>query len=442
MAGVVKRDLPNGMRLLIREQHGAPLVAIDAWVRAGSGVEEADESGCAHFLEHLLFKGTPTRKAGEIDEAIEDLGATLGAGTTRDAVHYYTTVSSAYFKSALDVIGDALQNSQIDTAEMERERSVILDELARARNDASKQATNRLFGELLPGHRYGRAVLGDPESIKSLPRDKVYSFYRRWYVPQNITLVVVGDVTPDEAERAAVTVFGKWASEKLPVQDMNFALLPTTVQPNARDAKAITQPSPAVPAGKQHLYSAFLVEPFADFASSAAAKLTVTLLGDIEIGRIAKAIRDSEGVIANSSTNRSPRASTLVLDPLVVSGDFAYLTGPSLAVLAAQTTPARSESVQKLILEEVERLRREPPRADEMELARRRIIGPYLYDIETYAGQARALGTYAVLGDYAVSQRYIDILNSVKPADITAFAQKYFTPERRANLILNPNTKQ
>jgi zinc protease len=435
MAGVVKRELPNGVTLLVREQHGAPLVTIDAWVRAGSGVEEEDESGCAHFLEHLLFKGTPTRKTGEIDAAIEDLGATLGAGTTRDGAHYYTTVATAYYKNALEVIGDALQNSVIDPAELERERLVILDEMARARNDVLKQATNKLFSELLPGQKYGRAVLGDPESLKELTRDKIFAFYRKWYIPQNLTLVLVGDLTPDQAEEAANAVFGKWPSGKAPTPGK--ISIPAA---KAADTKPLTLTSPAVPAGKQNVYSAFLIEPSTDFATATAAKLAVTLLGDIEIGRIAKAIRDSEGLAANSS-NRSARASSALPPSLAVSGDFVFLTGPTLAILAAQTTSGRPDTVQKLIQDSVDRLRHEAPTADEMDMARRRILGPYLYDIETYAGQARMLGIYAMLGDYTLAQRYADIVNSIKPADIMAFAQKSFVPERQASLILSPGAK-
>ena len=114
LSGTELRVLPNGLRLIVREQHGAKLIALDAWVRAGSDREGPTESGAAHFLEHLLFKGTPTRKPGEIDAAIEDLGATLSAGTVRDGAHFYTTVASPYAETAIDVIGDALQHASLN----------------------------------------------------------------------------------------------------------------------------------------------------------------------------------------------------------------------------------------------------------------------------------------------------------------------------------------
>src|SRR5205085_4459088 len=109
----------NGLKLIIREQHGAQLVAIDIWVRAGSGREAPGEAGAAHFLEHLLFKGTPTRGRGEIDAAFEDIGSSLNAGTTRDGAHFYATIATPHLARALETLSDAIRNSNLSPAEME-----------------------------------------------------------------------------------------------------------------------------------------------------------------------------------------------------------------------------------------------------------------------------------------------------------------------------------
>ena len=106
----------------MKEQHVTHLVTVDVWVKAGAGRETRKEAGAAHYMEHMLFKGTAKRKPGEIDAAIEDLGATLSAATNFDAAHYYTTVDSKFTEQALDVLSDALQNSALDPKELERER--------------------------------------------------------------------------------------------------------------------------------------------------------------------------------------------------------------------------------------------------------------------------------------------------------------------------------
>ncbi len=445
LAGTTLRVLPNGLRLLVREQHGAPLVAIDAWVRAGSGAEEMGEDGAAHFLEHLLFKGTPTRKPGEIDAAIEDMGAALAAGTTRDAAHFYTTVPSMHVEIALDVIADALQNSILPAEETERERAVILDELARSRNDIARQATNRLFAELTPKHAFARPVLGEPESIKSLSRERVVKFYRRWYVPNNVTLVIVGDTTPEKAGELVLAAFGKWASARLPAHagPGEPEPLPAKTKPAPAALRALSATAAALPSGRQHVSVAFRLGPMKDLADIATAMIAAVLLGDPEIGRIAGALREPVEKPVRPAAVRSaahPRQAGAWASE--VEGDYMPQAGPSLLKLSAQVQEGRAENLRSLITIEIERLQKEPPSAEDLDFARRRNIGPYLYNVETYAGQARALGEYDILGDYTIARRLIDQLFAIKPADISAFARKWLTADRRADLILNPQDKR
>ncbi|HLV80105.1 MAG TPA: pitrilysin family protein, partial [Chthonomonadaceae bacterium] len=137
--------LPNGLRVLVRERHSRPLVAVDVWVRAGAREESAGEEGCAHCLEHTLFKGTTTRGPGETDAAIESLGGTLDASTLPDAVHFTTTVASSHLGEALRILADVLCNATLPDAEFERERGVILDELARHDSDPSARLVDLLY---------------------------------------------------------------------------------------------------------------------------------------------------------------------------------------------------------------------------------------------------------------------------------------------------------
>src|SRR5258708_5928401 len=218
LAGTTSTTLKNGLKLIVREQHGAPLVAIDLWIRAGSGQEGPKESGASHFIEHLIFKGTPSRKPGEIDAAFEDMGATLNAGTTRDAAHFFATAPSQYLDKALEVLSDAVQHAAFDPSEMERERTVILDELARGRNDWRKEIADTLRGALYPGLPYGRSILGEPDSIKSLTRDQVSAFFKRHYYPNNAALVLAGDVTSAAAAQAGEKAFGVWGPHALSPQ--------------------------------------------------------------------------------------------------------------------------------------------------------------------------------------------------------------------------------
>ncbi|HXG24298.1 MAG TPA: pitrilysin family protein, partial [Chthonomonadales bacterium] len=220
-------------------------MAIDIWVRAGSGQEKESESGTAHFLEHLIFKGTPTRKPGEIDAAIEDLGSLLNAGTTRDGTHFYTTVASRYLETALEVLADALQNATLSEKAIRHERSVILDEIARGRNDIQRQLFDRLHTLLYPNHAYSRPVHGLVESLSILTRDTISAFYRRFYAPNNTTVVLVGDLSPDNALASVTRTFGSWARREvlpppaIPAEGLNTPRTVIEISPGSEAAIAI-----------------------------------------------------------------------------------------------------------------------------------------------------------------------------------------------------------
>jgi zinc protease len=423
MQGAVLRVLPNGLRLIVREQHAAQLVAIDAWVRAGSGREMEGESGAAHFLEHLLFKGTPTRKPGEIDAAIEDLGATLSAYTLRDAAHFGTTVPSTHARVAFEVLADALRNSVLDPAEVERERSVILDELARAGNDSHKSAVNLLYGQLARGTGYSRPVLGDTNSIRALSRDTIAAFYKRWHTPSNTTLVMVGDVTADHAEELVKEAFGSWSGTSPKAPDLEPKL-------GSEALKPVTATGPTVPAGNRLVATAYAIVSANPSQDSAVGLVLAALLGDARTGRIAASL--SPGPASSAKGAAPPRTD------IDVTGEYSASLGPSLLILTAQGPTARMQDARTAIDSVIESLGMVPPSQGMLDAARRAVIGPYLYDIETYAGQASALGQYDVLGDYTGAQTLVDRILALKPVDISTFVRTRLTASRRADLVMDP----
>ena len=141
---VTEYTLPNGLQVLVAPSNAADLVTMDVWIGAGTRRETAENNGVAHFMEHLIFKGTPTRKPGEIDAAIEDLGGTLNAATSYDWAHFYGTVASADAPAALTVLGDALMNSEMRQADIDAEKPVILSEMAREANSATTRVNRAL----------------------------------------------------------------------------------------------------------------------------------------------------------------------------------------------------------------------------------------------------------------------------------------------------------
>lgn len=202
--------LDNGLHVIFRPQTTAPVVSMGMWVRVGSADEREDEAGLAHVHEHMLFKGTGRRGVGEIAREVEAAGGGINAFTSFDHTCYYVTMSSRFFDTGLDVLADAMQNSDFDPDELARELEVILEEIKRGEDQPRSVHMQRLFDLAYVAHPYGKPVIGTRQSVASFTRDHILRFYHRWYVPENVTLVIVGDVDEAHVRQAIDRHLGGW----------------------------------------------------------------------------------------------------------------------------------------------------------------------------------------------------------------------------------------
>src|SRR6476469_4018342 len=191
--------LPNGLTVVVRRDRSAPVVAIVTYVSAGYFDETDDIVGIAHVLEHMYFKGTPTRGVGEIAKQTKAVGGYLNAGTIYDHTSYYTVLPASGFAQGLDVQADAYARSLIDAEELARELEVIIQEAKRKADNPGAVATETLYELLHDRHRIRRWRIGREPGLRALTRESMLRFYRNFYHPANTVLVVVGDVDPDDA---------------------------------------------------------------------------------------------------------------------------------------------------------------------------------------------------------------------------------------------------
>lgn len=195
---LVRRSiLPTGVRVLSERMPGARSATVGFWVAVGSRDEAEGERGSTHFLEHLLFKGTPTRSAFDISVAFESVGGEHNAATAKEYTCYYAKVRDVDLDSAVDVLADMVISSRIDPDDFEVERGVILDELAMADDDAADVGSERLFESIFGDHPLGRPIGGSPDSIRQASRDDVVRHYRANYRPQDLVVTVAGAVDHD-----------------------------------------------------------------------------------------------------------------------------------------------------------------------------------------------------------------------------------------------------
>ena len=191
--------LPNGFRLIIQDHRASDIVAVYMWVGTGVRLEEPDGLGYAHFQEHMLFKGTDRFGPGHIDRATEGVGGRNDAVTSFDYTNYYIIVPSDQTNTAIELLAEMAFRSKFDPEEIKREREVIFEE-ARIEADNPRTAIVRqLYGLVFGDNPYGRPVLGTPATMNAATREKLLAFNRKYYTPENMSLVVVGPV-----DRAAV----------------------------------------------------------------------------------------------------------------------------------------------------------------------------------------------------------------------------------------------
>src|SRR6266540_7407387 len=207
--------LPNGLRILTSSMPSTHSVAVSLYVGAGSRYERESEAGVSHFVEHLLFKGTAKYpSAKEVAEAIDGVGGVLNGGTDREYTVYYIKAARPHMDLALDVLFELVRRPLMDPAEMEKERQVILEELAMVADSPAQLADLLLDSILWPENPLGRDVAGTPETVKGIDREMVLGYLAQQYVPNNILISVAGNIVHEEIVAAIDAALGDWPSAK------------------------------------------------------------------------------------------------------------------------------------------------------------------------------------------------------------------------------------
>jgi len=193
-----RRTLDSGMTLVLKENHNAPLVSLFLCVLTGGAREgEFSGTGISHFIEHMTFKGTSTRRAGQVFKEIESFGGTINAFTSYDYTGYEITVPTEFAEQALEVLADMAMNAAFEPEELERERQVILKEIKLNRDDPQRHISRLLWQTAFTTHSYKYPIIGEEDLFNDLSRENLIGFYQRTYTPDNMILVIAGDINPN-----------------------------------------------------------------------------------------------------------------------------------------------------------------------------------------------------------------------------------------------------
>jgi zinc protease len=405
---------PSGLRLLVKEAHGADLASIQVWIRAGGFLEDESTTGYAHVIEHLVFKGTDRHGPGDIDQTIEDLGGELSATTEKDWTMYGTTVASPHAMRVIEVLGDALRNAKLRPADYKVEQRALLDEIGEVLGDPERLAATALFRMAFQRHPYARDARGTPRVVQNLKLDALHAHFLKYYVPQNMTVVVVGDVTPTAVEQHVRKAFAADAAPTAPAVRQEPYKLPepeTACQKPRRETLD-------TPFGAAYVGLAFPAPGAGDQPDVYAMDLILTLLEHAPYGRLPAALRGKASVKASFETRRQP----------------------GLLTILAQVDPSLREVVEKTLRDEIQRLIDQPPPAAELEFTKRVLAGSYALENETFSGQAGTLGFYAAINQWQFATTYLERVQRVTPEQLQATIKKYLSLEHCCTLVLQPRS--
>jgi zinc protease len=396
--------LENGLTLVLREDHSAPVVSAQAWCGAGS-IHEGKwlGAGLSHVLEHMLFKGTTRRPPGRIDQEVHEAGGGMNAYTSFDRTVYHIDVPNTGASVAIDILCDIMQNATLPEAELVKEKQVIRREMDMSQDDPRQRSARRLFEVAYTRSPCRFTVIGYPDVFETVRRRDVLAYYKEKYAPNNLFFVVVGDLKADEAEQQIRACFA--GAKGRPLPPVALPEEPRQVAPR----EVIEEGSTQMACFHVCWHIPELRHPDVPLLDVLAA-----LLGGGRSSRLYQEVREKKGLVN-------------MVDAWTYSPGLPGLIGAS-----AEATADKFEQARAAVLAEVERIQDKPVSPAELSKVVKQFIAGVLSTRKTMAGQAQDLGAnWLAANDLSFSERYLAAVKRATPSDLQRVARTYLRPENR-----------
>src|SRR6184192_1052058 len=403
--------LPNGLTIIVQEDHTAPVASVQAWCATGSIYEDQHlGAGLSHILEHMLFKGTKTRSTSEIAQKIQDVGGYINAYTSFDRTVFWIDVPKDGALTALDILADAMMNSTLPGQEYVKEQEVIRREFAMGMDDPGRMVTHLLFATAYQRHPYRLPVIGLADIYNQLTHEQVREYYKARYVPNNLTFVVVGDVCSAEIREKVEEFFKDRPAKSLP---------------------PIYIPAEPPQLGRREVHQEFTTElthfamawhvPEIAHPDVPALDLLSVILGEGHSSRLYRKVREESGLAFSISA-------------------FSYTPGdPGILGVDAILDPKNRSAAQSLILQIIEDIRRDGVSAEELAKGKKIALSQELASLRTMHGQATDLGTnWFLTRNLNFGREYLEKVQKITLDDIKRVAIQYLREENLTVVSLNP----
>lgn len=404
-------QLDNGLDVLVREDHRAPVITVMVWFKAGSIDEAPYETGLAHVLEHMMFKGSKRLDAGEFSRTVARFGGSDNAFTSYDFTAYFQQYEASRLPLALELEAERLKNLKIDDESFRRELQVVMEERRQRTDDKpTALAWEKFQAVARPGTGYAHPIIGWRDQLAQLQPEQARSWYQRFYVPGNATLVIAGDVTPEQVRPLVEKFFADLPQGETPPRPE------TTLNPPPGERRLTLRLPVRVPA----LYMSYNV-PSLTTADHQDDFYALTMLGGVLDG----------GISARMESN-------LVRGQRVAAGVGAGYDGlqrgnGTFTITATPNPEVSLDALEAAIKAEIEKIAQQPPSEAEMDRVRAGVLASQIYQRDSVMGQAMELGTLSVLGlDWRLAQQFDDNLEAVTPEQVQQAARDWLVAERSA----------
>jgi zinc protease len=393
-----KTTLENGLTVIVKEMPGTRVATVQIWVKAGSVYEDANEAGITHFIEHMIFKGTETRGPGELAGAIEGVGGRVNAYTSYENTVYHATLSAEHWEMAFEVLADAVMHSVFDPVELEREKKVVLEELSMRYDRPNIRLFHDLMETAYTRHPYRLHVIGNEESINNFSRDMVLEYITKHYYPQNLTVVVAGDVKGQDVITRVNDLMGSH-----PKGDSETAPLPA--EPVQEDARFFTIKADIM---QPQIAIAIPISKF-DSPDTPVLDVLAQIAGHGETSRLYRSLRDERQLVYG------------------INASAFTPTDPGMFEITAVLDGSNMLQAFEASLTELFKFKYFSVTNEELKRAKHSLESDFVFNLERVEGQARILGSFEMMSGDPREDDYLEKIRAVTHDDIKRVAQKYFT---------------
>jgi predicted Zn-dependent peptidase len=408
--------LTNGLTVIHQHLPATPVVMVDVWVRAGAIAEPDEWSGMAHFLEHMIFKGTERLAPGVFDSVIENCGGVANAATSHDYAHFFITTAAQYLEQTLSPLSDLLLHPTIPDEEFVRERDVVLEEIRSCYDNPDWIGLQALSESIYQSHPYGRPILGTEMQLMERSPQEMRCFHATHYQPQNMTVVIVGGIEQELA---------------LNLVNQSFQQFPHPGECPKFEAEA--EP-PLTEIRRQELYLPRLeqarllmawIGPGVDQLRDAyGLDLLSVLLAEGRSSRLVRELREEQRLVQN------------------ISSGFSLQRDSSLFTISACLDPQHLERVEELICDRLFQLQRTPVSQTELSRCQRLLCNDYTFSTEAASQIAGLYGYYNTIATAEVAVTYPHQIQRLKAVDLMHLAQQYLSPNHYAVTVLKPMNRE